>query len=265
VDALYEVGGEGRFQPTEFSRGGWADDIQHGGPPSGLLAREIERVPSAFPMQVVRLTVDLFRPVPLNELTVEHRTLRDGRRIQVVEAVLRSADLEVGLATGLKIRVTELDLPPGDIEAWSQPPAPEAAAAIDVREFWPGVGDMTRFHTHAIEMRIAEGSFRAPGPRTSWFRLKRDVVAGEVPSAFVRLATLADVSNGNSQRLDSRRWLFVNPDITLYLSRLPVSEWIGMRSEAHQHATGIGLADTRLFDIDGPFGRINQAQLIDRR
>lgn len=263
--ALFEQIDEDRFQPTEFVRGGWADDVQHGGPPSGLLAREIERVQSAFPMQVVRLTVDLFRPVPLTELTVEHRTLRDGRRIQVVEAILRSDGIEVGMASGLKIRVTELDVPVDEPEAWVQPIAPELAPPIDLGEFWPGVGDLTRFHIHSVEMRIAEGSFREPGPRTSWFRLRRDVVAGEVPSPFVRLATIADLSNGNSQRLDSSIWLFVNPDITLYLSRLPVSDWIGMRSEAHQHRTGIGLADTRLFDVDGPVGRVNQAQLIDRR
>jgi hypothetical protein len=89
-------------------------------------------------------------------------------------------------------------------------------------------------------------------------------VAGEEPTPFVRLATLADMSNGNSQALDPTVWLYVNPDISLYSHRMPGGEWIGMRSAAHQHDSGIGLADTRVFDCEGPVGRINQAQLLDR-
>jgi hypothetical protein len=81
----------------------------------------------------------------------------------------------------------------------------------------------------------------------------------------VRLATVADMSNGNSQALDPSAYIYVNPDITLYAHRLPMGDWIGMKSAAHQHESGIGLADTRVFDEHGPIGRINQAQLLDKR
>jgi len=263
-DALFLPLGDHRFEPTELTRGGWSDDAQHGSPPSGLLARAVERVSSAFPMQVVRITMDLFRPVPLSPLDVETVVLRDGRRIQVVESTLLADGVTVGRATGLKVRVTELDLP-GATQEWSQPPGPDAAEPVSWEAVLGRPPRTTRFHSAAIEIRSVANSFLALGPGTSWFRLRYPVVAGEVPTPFVRLATLADMSNGNSQRLDPREWLYVNPDITLYLHRLPVSEWIGMRSAAHQHPSGIGLADTTVFDVDGPIGRINQAQLIDRR
>lgn len=265
VEALFEPDGT-LFVPTDVTRGGWSDDAQHGAPPSGLLARAVEGVPTAVPMQVVRFTIDLFRPVPLTPLAVKTTLRRDGRRIQVVDAYLLSGEVEVGRASTLKIRLLDhLELPGRDVEPWQQPPGPEQGTPVEWGEFFTDLDDVIRFHTHGVEIRTFDGSFLRLGPGLSWFRLRYPVVAGEETSPFVRLATLADMSNGNSQALDPRRFLYVNPDITLYAHRLPVGEWIGMRSAAHQHASGIGLADTRVFDVEGPLGRINQAQLLDRR
>lgn len=263
ADALFHLDGA-TFVPTELTRGGWSDDAQHGSPPSGLLGRAIEAAPTVVPMQVARLTIDLFRPVPLAPLRVDVRVLRDGKRIQVCEATLRHGEVEVGRATGLKIRTAEVALPEVDREPWEQPPGPEKG--VVVKRFFEGPrADLTRFYLHAVEIRSIGASFERLGPGTAWFRLRYPVIAGEVPSPFVRLVTLADMSNGNSQSLDPRLWIYVNPDITLYVHRLPVGDWVGMRSAAHQHESGIGLADTRVFDELGPLGRINQAQLLDRR
>ena len=124
---------------------------------------------------------------------------------------------------------------------------------------------MAGFHLHAVDIRTFSNSFLSRGPGVSWFRLTYPLVAGETLTPFTRLATIADLSNGNSQALDPREWLYVNPDITLYAHRYPIGDWVGMRSAAHQHRSGIGLADTRVFDEAGPVGRINQAQLLDRR
>jgi len=261
-DALFIPDGD-HYLPTELTRGGWSDLAQHGSPPSGLLAAAIERVSTAVPMQVARFTIDLFRPVPLEPLRVETHVLRDGKRIQVVEAILHRGDVEVGRATALKIRITDVDLPDVEQETWEQPPPPDEATPIG--DFWTFGSDMIRFHRDAIEIRSIDGSFTEPGPGVSWFRLKHPVIAGQEPTPFVRLATLADMSNGNSQALDPVAYIYVNPDITLYAHRLPIGEWIGMTSAAHQHRSGIGLADTRVFDETGPLGRINQAQLVERR
>ena len=172
--------------------------------------------------------------------------------------------MEVGRATALKIRTAEVPLPEVEREPWTQPPGP--AEAIEVERFFEGPRhDLVRFYLHAVEIRSIGDSFLRPGPGVAWFRLKYPVVAGEEPSPFLRLATLADLSNGNSQALDPTAYIYVNPDITLYAHRMPVGEWVGMKSAAHQHESGIGLADTRVFDVQGPIGRINQAQLLDKR
>ena len=262
-NALFLRDGD-RFVPTDLTRGGWSNDAQHGSPPSGLLARAIEMVETSAPMQVARFTIDLFRPVPLEPLSVVVDVLRNGRRIQVVEAILHHGDVEVGRATALKIRTADIELPDVAREPWQQPPGPSLATPVE--SWWAFAGDdVPRFHRNAVEIRSLGDSFLRPGPGVTWFRLRHPVVAGEDPSPFVRLATVADMSNANSQALDPEAYLYVNPDITLYAHRLPAGEWVGMKSAAHQHESGIGLADTRVFDEAGPVGRINQAQLLDKR
>jgi hypothetical protein len=253
-----------QFVPSELVRGGWDNDTQHGSPPAGLLARAVDLVPTAVPMQVVRFTVDLFRPVPIAPLRTETVVRRDGRRIQVVDAFLFSPDHEVGRVSALKIRLADLDLEPLSLE-WSPPPLPEQLPTMDWSERFGANDGRPRFHHHAIEVRTVDDSFLSYGPGTSWFRLLYPVVKGEEMSPFVRLATIADMSNGNSQSLNPAQWLYINPDITLYSHRLPVGEWVGMQSVARQHRSGIGMADTLVFDPEGPLGRISQAQVVDHR
>ncbi|MFP3913329.1 MAG: thioesterase family protein [Actinomycetota bacterium] len=257
------------FVPSELTRGGWSNYAQHGSPPAGLLGRALEGIPTSVPMQVVRFTVDLFREVPLRPLRVDTRLVRDGRRIQVAEAALLDGDREVGRATALKIRTVEMENA-GEVEGTGGEdppprPGPERLTSLDWRDFFGPGGDATRFHTDGVDIRTVDGSFIRPVPGESWFRLLTPLVAGEEMTPFQRAATSADLANGNSQALDPKRWLYVNPDTTLYLHRLPVGEWIGMRSIVHQTRQGIGVTETALYDPRGRIGHISQAQILERR
>jgi len=255
--------------PDSVTRGGWSDDAQHGSPPSGILARAIEMVATAVPMQVVRFTVDLFREVPLQPLTIRTAVVREGRRIQLVRARLFQDSTEVGQALALKIRVAGVDTdgeltgtaPVGDVPS----PGPEDLPILDWRDTFGSGADLPRFHTDAVEIRSIGGSFLKRAPGESWFRLTRPLLADEEVTSFQRIATIADLANGNAQAVDPQRWLFVNPDITLYLHRLPEGEWIGMRSEVQQEPIGVGMTHTIVYDRRGRVGRILQAQLLDRR
>ena len=253
------------FRPTGLTRSFWSDEAQHGGPPVGLLGRAIENVPTVIPMQVVRLTVDLFREVPVNlPLTVETEVVRDGRRIQVVDAVIIAAGRKVARASGLKIRTTDLAVPSVNA-TWNQPPGPEEAELVSWGRFGFDQTEHERFHSHSIEIRTIGDSFFTPGEGLSWLRLTVPVVDGEETTPFVGTATLSDGGNGNSMALDGREWLYVNPDLNLSLHRLPADEWLGMRSLAHQHPVGIGCADSLLFDSVGPIGRVGQSQILEPR
>jgi hypothetical protein len=256
------------YVPTELTRGGWSDNAQHGSPPCGLLGRALESLPTAVPMQVVRFTVDLFREVPLRPLRVETDVIRDGKRIQVAEARLWAGDVQVGRATSLKIRTDEID--DDEIVGTAGPqvpprPDPESLTELHWRDHFGLDESLLRFHTDAVEIRSVDDSFLKATPGESWFRLKAALVAGEEMTPFQRAAVATDLANGNAQALDPKRWLYVNPDNTLYLHQLPDGEWIGMRSVAHQFRTGIGVTETQLYDRQRRIGHISQAQLIDRR
>jgi hypothetical protein len=261
-NALF-VGDGTVFHPTGLTRSFWSDEAQHGGPPAGLLGRAIEQTPSVIPMQVVRLSVDLFREVPVSlPLAVETTVVRDGRRIQVVDAEIIAAGRTVARASGLKIRTTDVPVPSVNA-AWDTPPGPEDAEAVTFERFGLPHSDHERFHSHSIEIRTVDDSFLTPGEGLSWVRLTVPVVEGEITTPFVQTATLSDVGNGNSMALDGREWLYVNPDVNLSLHRCPEGEWLGMRSIAHQHRTGIGYADSELFDETGPVGRVGQSQIVE--
>ncbi len=260
----------GLLVPTELTRGGWSDEAQHGGPPAGILARAIEREPTSVPMQVVRLTVDLFREVPLTPLSIETEVVREGLRIQLVRARLLAGVRQVGEGLGLKVRVADLGSSAGEIGAGSSsegPPAPDPGhlEVMDWREVFGDDRELPRFHKDGIEIRTVGGSFAEPVVGVSWFKLKLRLMEDEELTPFQRAALVADLANGNSQALDPRRWLFVNPDLTLYLHRYPAGEWLGMRSGASQAPNGIGVTDSIVFDRHGPVGRVSQAQLIEHR
>ena len=60
-------------------------------------------------MQVARVTIDLMRPVPVSELTLETEVLREGRKIQLCAVRLTSDGVVVVGATVLKIKTPGAD------------------------------------------------------------------------------------------------------------------------------------------------------------
>ena len=59
--------------------------------------------------------------------------------------------------------------------------------------------------------------------------------------------------------------MFINPDLTLYVERVPAGEWIGLAAQTTIAADGIGVAESVLFDARGRVGRATQALLVARR
>jgi hypothetical protein len=256
--AIFEMRGE-LFSPTGASRGPWSPDSQHGGPPAMLLARAVESQPAPVPMLVSRLTVELMRPVPLTPLRVEAGLLRGGRRVQLVEASLWAGETEVARARALRIRQAPLELPPGPPAA-APPPGPE--------EFPPWQGwaapDQEAYHTVGVELRFASAR-KGDGPVTAWVRLRQPLLEGEEPTPLQRVAAAADFGNGVAPVLDPRRYIFVNPDLSIHLHREPAGEWVCIRSRSWVEADGRGLAESALHDRRGRIGRAVQSLLVEPR
>ena len=87
MNCLYSVD-QDTATPTEYTAGPWDTGLQHGGAPTALIAWAAERVPAREPMQVVRITVDLLRPVPIAPLQIRAEVVREGRKIQLCAVTL---------------------------------------------------------------------------------------------------------------------------------------------------------------------------------
>jgi hypothetical protein len=261
-EALFVRDGD-LYVPTDLARGPWTPEAQHGGPPAALLARLTEDVEGAVPMQVVRLTIELLRPVPIAPLAAWTRVLRPGRKVQLIEASLWHNATEVARCTALRLRRADVPLP-RELPRIALPDAPASGSAS--MPPWSDSLSYRGFHNAAVEHRFVRGSFDEPGPATDWIRLRVPLLAGEPTPALSRVAAAADFGNGISwilHRADG--YTFINPDLTIYLHRHPVGEWVCLDAVTDAQATGVGLAESSLYDERGPIGRAAQSLLIEKR
>ncbi|HWE23041.1 MAG TPA: thioesterase family protein [Myxococcales bacterium] len=247
-----------RLVATELTRGPWSNEHQHGGPPAALLAGAIERAGTdAAEFRLVRITVEFLRPVPIAPLELNTEIVRPGRQAQRIAASLSASGVEVARALGLRLRRQRLE--PGEAATSPMLPHPDTLSPFRFSFFRHEVA----YHT-AIEMRIARGVW-AKGPVDAWMRPLHPLVEGERTSPCERVMILADAESGVCPPLDPSAWSFLNPDLTVYFGREPRGEWTGLSIVSEAHADGIGLAQSALSDLDGPFGRAAQSLVIAPR
>ncbi len=245
------------YAATEATRGPWDDAHQHAGPPSGLLGRALERFQPRDDARIVRVTIEILRPVPIAELEVDVTVARPGKRVELLEAVMTSGGDKVLKARAWRMRMASLvfDEPPREML-----PGPESGRW---EPFFPGVAE-AGYHTH-MDWRFLRGSFREAGPATAWLTMKVPLLPGEGPSPLVRVLVAADSANGVSCALDPRDYVFVNTDLNVFLHRVPEGEWVGMDSRTLLEPSGVGLTETVLHDRSGPVGRALQTLYVAKR
>ncbi|MCW2953963.1 MAG: hypothetical protein JWQ48_3133 [Conexibacter sp.] len=262
-DGIFIQQAEDRFLPTELARGPWDLDAQHGGAPAALIARAFERMAedgTADPPAVVRLSYEFLRPVPLTPLTLATAVARPGRRVQLLEASLRAGELEVCRASALLIRRADVAAPAP--EPTPPPPhgpddsAPAGTAVFDAAPM---------FAREGMEVRLARGDFGTVGPAFAWFRLRVPLVACEPTSPLQRLAAAGDFGNGISAAVGWDTHVFINPDLTIYVERLPQGEWVGLDAVTRLGTDGAGVSDSVLHDARGRIGRAQQGLYLAER
>lgn len=251
---FYEPLGDDRFASTEHTRGPWSPLTQHLGPPSALLVRAMERLPAPVPMMIARVTVEILGPVPVAELSVTATVDRPGRSVELLSATL-SADGRVAVrARAWRIVRSDTSSVAVDVD---EPLAPPSSGQVMTRpEGWgPGYLDV-------MEWRALSGGLGVPGPAVVWARQTVPLVGDESPSGLQRLLAVADSGNGVSNRLDPRKWLFINADLTVHVYREVVGEWIALDAATAIGADGVGTAVSVLHDLSGAVGRGAQALLV---
>jgi hypothetical protein len=261
TDAIYARDGD-VWTPTRWAGSPWSPDAQHGGPVAGLFARAAEEAAQGAELQLARLTVDLFRPVPRQPLRLAQRWVRRGRKLALADFELHHGEEAVARASALYFAPR-----PALASGWrdaSPPPPPLARGEplefmpAALREQWP-----PGFH-----LSVQARAVRDERGAAIWLTTPLDLVAGEPTSPQVRFAALSDLTFAMGMRLgflrgpvDARalQTRFINADVTLYRERAPVGEWVAFRLATLADAAGVGLAEVEQFDATGRIGRSLQA------
>jgi Thioesterase-like superfamily len=254
--SFYVPLGDGLWRATEHTTGPWDPRAQHGGPPSALLGRAIQRCDPRDDMFIARFTCEILGAIPVGELEVRARVIRPGRSVELVEAVAHAGGRDVASARAWRVLRTDSISVPASL------PPPPALPPRHIERTPPGWVDG---YLSAIEWRPVHGEFGAAGPATVWARLRYPLVPDEEVSPLERVLAVADSGNGLSSELDITQWQFINPELTVHLHREAAGEWICLDASTTISAGGAGLATTALYDGEGPLGTGAQSLLITRR
>jgi len=250
-----EAPGSATLLPEPATRGPWGHTL-HGRMLGGLIAREAQKVMDTdADLFCSRLTVDMFRSIGLVPLTVSSRTIRQGRRIQVIEVSIAAGEDAVG--QGIAVLLRRSEQPPGQHRGTARWGAatPEQIGAPVSRpsgnfkapwESWPIAG---------------EGSDR--GMRGGmWMRDVLELVEGEPLTGLIRLGLASDlaspIANSSDQGLG-----FINADYTVYLAREPEGEIIGIQPVGHLSELGVAVSQSVAHDLRGPLGYIANTALAN--
>lgn len=256
VDAYFQHGAGGRFIPTDYARGPWDPDACHAGPPTGLMARASELLVTDKPL--VRLLVELARPIPMSGFEVSAAIERNGRAVATTAIDVHDEDRSYARAFGLHVAEADVSVSTHHVEFPPLASAVEGAFPIDVTH------DLVGFD-QSVRVRYApELSQGAGGETFMWAEAKVPLLAGEQPSGFQRLCPLADCGNGISWHEGTDRMAFMNADLVVAVHRQPIGTWMASHSTSFWEQSGIGRADALLFDEDGPVGRAMQNLVLRR-
>lgn len=245
------------FVATAWTTSPWDARLQHGGPPTALMAHVLCE---AFPrddMRIARVASEFLGPIPVAAMRVRTRMLRPGKRIELLEGTLEVNGRDVVSTRIWRIAVQrEGSVPPGvtppdPVPAFADRPAPPS---------W-----FDRFpYGRAIEWRFVLGE-DAPGPATVWTRARFPLIAGEPMTRVDGALLVADSANGVSGELPMEQWLFVPPSLSIALERYPADEWVLLDARTSIGGDGLGVTTFRLADRAGWFGAGTQALLVEKR
>ena len=255
------------YRATGLAVGPWSPDALHGGPPAALLARVLadaaaehhpgQDTAAAARLSLARITLDLVRPVPLGRLTVEVSPVRPGRRVTLLDGVLRGPD-------GREVtRARALFLAPSALGATEPLPPPFAMPQDSAPNDW--ISEQPMFATGGMEIRFAEGAFRQVGPATAWFRLSVPLIAGEPRRPLDVAVAAGDFGNGTAAALPWEGHTFINPDLTVFLERPPVDDWVAVQAHTRIQQGSTAVAESVLWDRRGRIGRAVQSLLVGTR
>lgn len=189
---------------------------------AGLLASLLCDQPEAA-MQFARLTIDFMADAPITPLTGTAELIRNGVRLQLIEARLMAENRLIARGTALRVRLED---------------APDAVVSTFALE---AIGSPP--HTaEPIELcGPADGV-------THWWRCGAQIVAGRAAHPLARAAMIATAHPAATTALD----------LSIYLTRPPEGEWLHWAMQDGEASSPVPLLCTRLADENGAFALARQ-------
>lgn len=227
--------------PTPFAQSHWGDDHLNGPAVVGLAARMLESHCGSPDFMPARFTADLFRAARGVLTTIDVRVVRDGRRVHSAECDVVQDGRAVARATLVQYRRSAA--PPG--RQWTAPVSfPEAPAPDGTVMPYIGSDDAGWTRSPAAHQNDSRKRFYNDGI---------NVVAGEKNSPLVRAVMIGEATSLVTN-LGTDGIGYINGDLTVALSRLPLDDWIGIQGDSHWASDGIAVGTATLFDHQGAFG-----------
>ena len=238
------------FVPTPITRGPWMDTATHGGPPCALLAHAIESQRGDPDLFVSRITIDLFRPIPIKPLELKTNLAREGKRIKLVDAYIVADGVEVARASGLMLRKNPGMSGETTLSASrSIPPWESVPIKHFIDEPLEGV---ERYHA-VMQVRRIDPPHQGAS-MAAWIRLPVTLMPETPLTPLERVGGLADFSSAMGMMSRGVRASFINADISIALHREPEGEWICLESAGRGDHDGISSSSVHLHDSRGLFG-----------
>lgn len=243
--AYFVAAGNGEFEPTPSAAGYWGEGLLSGPAVAGLAASALETAledgHGDRDFQPARFTIDLFKPAQQLPTRTQTRVVRNGRRARYIECDVLQGDWIVARATMVAYRRSHA--PQGSEwtpQAGFTPPAAAAGDVLFVGSDQAGWSPMGEQHQNTSRKR-------------AYYR-GLEVVDGRQASPFVRSVIVAEAATNMVANLGTEGIGYINGDLTVAISRLPISEFIGVQADSHWAADGISVGSATLFDDAGPFG-----------
>ncbi|MBO0842533.1 MAG: thioesterase family protein [Nocardioides sp.] len=247
------------FEPEDLARSLWSHDQMHGVAASGLIARTMEReIDSLGRSELVpsRYHVDLFRPPKMVETYARATVVRNGPRIVLIDVDMVQGETVVARASGTYLQPSAN--PTGKTWSPSERPTPPPL------EIAPVTGDV-RLPLFASEAPWSTdfADHQNAGRHQSW-QVAVPTVVGEPMTTFQAVASMADstsmITNWSDHGIE-----WINTDISLALTRRPVSLEVGLSTVDHVEHEGVAVGTAEVFDRAGTLGTANVTAIANTR
>jgi hypothetical protein len=239
--AYFAHGGENVYLPTPAAGGHWGESLISGPAVAGLAARALERAYGQAGFLPARFTIDLIKPARQIPTRTQTRLVREGRRVRYAECDVIQGDWIVARATAVQYLTSE---------------APPGAEWVPERVFTApqhAEGDGLFVGSDPAGWGVLGAEQQNTAAKRAYYR-GVDVVVGEDLTPFVRSVIVAEAAANMVINLGTRGIGYINGDLTVSMSRLPRSEFLGIEGDSRFAADGVSVGTATLFDAIGPFG-----------